>query len=374
MPFYFSKSVSAGPFRFNFSKGGVGASVGIKGLRIGTGPRGHYVHAGRGGFHYRATIGRPGERRTAPAVPAPAQQRDPAVVHSDPGVTMIEVESGDVLAMRDESFGDLLDEINAKRGQASMAAVLGWSFAATGILAAFVLGPPGLLASLLGVVGWAFGRWLDSYRRTCVLFYDLEPDVMRAYEEAVRGFDGLMGCAMKWHVAAGGAVQDLTTWKRNAGASHLVEKKPTTLEFKLPPAVSSNITPPALHVGRQVIYFFPDVALMDDGRSVGAIPYSKLRMVWQDSNFIEEGRVPSDAQVIRHTWKHPNKDGGPDRRFRDNHQIPVCRYEAMHLSSASGVNELLEFSRVGMSAPFAQALMRLPINAIPATTLAIAAR
>ncbi|WP_409063186.1 DUF4236 domain-containing protein [Brucella sp. 1315] len=27
MPFYIRKSVSAGPFRFNFSKGGVGVSV-----------------------------------------------------------------------------------------------------------------------------------------------------------------------------------------------------------------------------------------------------------------------------------------------------------------------------------------------------------
>ena len=48
MPFYLRKSVSAGPFRFNLSKSGVGVSVGVKGLRIGTGPRGHYIHAGAG--------------------------------------------------------------------------------------------------------------------------------------------------------------------------------------------------------------------------------------------------------------------------------------------------------------------------------------
>ncbi|MFW8645427.1 DUF4236 domain-containing protein [Rhizobium beringeri] len=35
MPFYIRKSISAGPFRFNFSKGGVGVSVGVKGLRVG---------------------------------------------------------------------------------------------------------------------------------------------------------------------------------------------------------------------------------------------------------------------------------------------------------------------------------------------------
>lgn len=38
MPSYFRKSVRAGPFRFNFSSGGVSASVGVKGLRVGTGP------------------------------------------------------------------------------------------------------------------------------------------------------------------------------------------------------------------------------------------------------------------------------------------------------------------------------------------------
>lgn len=43
MPCYIRNSISAGPFRFNFSKGGVGVSVGVKGLRVGTGPRGHYV-------------------------------------------------------------------------------------------------------------------------------------------------------------------------------------------------------------------------------------------------------------------------------------------------------------------------------------------
>ncbi|RVB09049.1 DUF4236 domain-containing protein, partial [Mesorhizobium sp. M7A.F.Ca.CA.004.05.1.1] len=52
MGFYVRKSISAGPFRFNFSSGGVGASVGVQGLRIGTGPRGHYIHAGVGGLYY----------------------------------------------------------------------------------------------------------------------------------------------------------------------------------------------------------------------------------------------------------------------------------------------------------------------------------
>ncbi len=58
MPFYFRKSIRAGPFRLNLSKSGIGASVGVPGLRVGTGPRGNYLHAGGGGLYYRAFLGR----------------------------------------------------------------------------------------------------------------------------------------------------------------------------------------------------------------------------------------------------------------------------------------------------------------------------
>ena len=43
----FHSSISSGPFRLNFSKSGVGVSVGVRGLRVGAGPRGTYVRTGR---------------------------------------------------------------------------------------------------------------------------------------------------------------------------------------------------------------------------------------------------------------------------------------------------------------------------------------
>lgn len=43
MGFYFRKSVRLGPLRFNLSKSGIGTSVGVKGFRLGAGPRGNYV-------------------------------------------------------------------------------------------------------------------------------------------------------------------------------------------------------------------------------------------------------------------------------------------------------------------------------------------
>ncbi|RUW85318.1 DUF4236 domain-containing protein [Mesorhizobium sp. M1E.F.Ca.ET.063.01.1.1] len=359
MGFYIRKSVSAGPFRFNFSKGGVGASVGVKGFRLGTGPRGHYVHAGVGGVYYRTSLGSARQRAARPPAPARVEAPKPRFDSTD-GVQMVEIESGDVVEMRDAAFSDFLAEINEKQKQLRVSVLLGGSLGALAAFAFFAIGP--VTGGLLGAVaaaGLAFGNWLDSYHRTAVLFYELDDHVHRAYEQVTTAFDKLAACAGVWHVEAAGPVQDLTTWKRNAGASHLVKKSPTAMTYKLPAVVKSNVTPASVQVGRQVIYFMPDIVLIDDRGRFGAVAYSDLKIAWQDSNFIENGTVPRDAVVVGHTWAHPNKKGGPDRRFNNNRQIPICLYEIMHLRSASGVNELLEFSRSGFAAPFAQALAQL---------------
>lgn len=235
------------------------------------------------------------------------------------------------------------------------------SAAALATLAAPAVG--GSLA-LLTLLAWMIGTRIDSYRRTCVLFYELDEHVENGYAQVVAAFHAMARCAGRWHVEAGGAVRDLVTWKRNAGATHIVRRTTTSLTYALPRGVTCNVTPPALHVGRQVIHLLPDVALVDDGATVGAVSYERLAVAWQDSNFIEDGAVPVDAEVIGYTWKHPNKSGGPDRRFRDNRQIPVCRYEVMHLTSPDGLNELVEFSQVGVAGPFARALRAMPTNRV----------
>ena len=68
MPFYIRKSFNFGPLRINLSKSGGGASAGVTGFRIGTGPKGHHVHGGHGGLYFRKKI-----RSEAPAEPEVAE-------------------------------------------------------------------------------------------------------------------------------------------------------------------------------------------------------------------------------------------------------------------------------------------------------------
>jgi hypothetical protein len=281
---------------------------------------------------------------------------------------MIEVQSGDVGGMRDATVAELVDDLNKKQAQIRLGVTAAICLAVLGSVAllqsssggqsAFaVIGSIALVAAL---PAWAIGEWIDSYKRTAVLFYNLQGTAEVAYRKVTESFDALAYCHGKWHITSGGAVQDLTTWKRNAGAAHLIDRKTAHLAYILPKVLRSNVTPPTITLGGRTLYFLPEIMLVKHGGRFGAVSYDDLQIRDQTSRFIEGGPPPADAQVVGSTWKHPNKSGGPDRRFRDNRQLPICLYDVMHLSSSSGVNELMEFSRTGVVHQFSTALHDLP--------------
>jgi hypothetical protein len=67
----FRKSISLGPFRLNLSKSGIGASIGVPGFRVGTGPSGPRVTACIPGTGLGWTTGLGGQQRRE----SPARQR-----------------------------------------------------------------------------------------------------------------------------------------------------------------------------------------------------------------------------------------------------------------------------------------------------------
>lgn len=359
MPFYLKKSIKAGPFRFNLSKSGVGLSVGIKGLRIGTGPRGHYVHAGRKGIYYRASLNAGSKRRQTTSEIPKFQDSKIAGYKEPETIEMKDIDSGEVLEMQPEEFSSLLNEINKKQQQTSLSHIVTLLLILTALVFLFI-SPVASLAVIICILPLRLVcNYFDDYKRTSVVMYDLENDYAKSYEMVTEAFDKIMESQKKWHIEASGAVRNLTDWKQNAGASNIIRRKETLFNYQLPKVVKSNVTPPAIGVGAQVIYFFPDVVLIFDGKKVGAVSYQKLKIEIGTTNFIEEEKVPSDSDIIGQTWKHPNRNGGPDRRFKDNYQIPICRYEMMHFTSESGVNEILEFSKVGNSEPFKATIKKL---------------
>lgn len=105
-------------------------------------------------------------------------------------------------------------------------------------------------------------------------------------------------------------------------------------------------------------YFFPDRIFVEQDGRYGAVPYESLSVECFASRFIEDGVVPRDAQVVGHTWKYVRRDGGPDRRFSNNRQLPIASYAHVEIRSQSGLNLHLQLSSIPFAEAFSQPFRR----------------
>lgn len=360
MSFYIRKALRVGPLRFNLSRSGIGVSAGIKGLRLGSGPRGNYVHMGRGGLYFHKSLG---PVNPTPAVPAEQSKPAPYSPGAPAAFEMTEIESGSVQGMVDSTASDLLGELNTKRKRARLWPVAVVAIAGLVVLLAASGTPPWgtALALLGGTALTAFVYFRDQLRKTTVIFYELESHAVAAYQRLHDAFDTLCASAAVWHVGAEGNVRDS---KYHAGASTVVKRESIRPRKGPLPFVKVNVEVPTVPVGRQLLAFLPDRVLVFDAAGVGAVGYQDLHLELRQTRFIEDGTPPSDAKVVDYTWKYVNKKGGPDKRFKDNRQLPIALYDEVRIFSESGLNEMLQVSRLGVAEAFATAVKDLSSETI----------
>lgn len=361
----FAKSIKFGAVRFNFSGSGIGVSAGIPGLRLGTGPRGAYISGGVGGFRYRKSLGARNSQASTVSTPARPESITPSGeptprLPDGPSPTVVgtvEHNVKDVLELADSNGDALLQSMNEQRSRQAL-----WPFAAVGLFVAFLLlrnmgqnwptavhlAVAGLFA---GIVGWV--KWRDGVQRLTVLFF--EPDVRSS-----QVFDQLTAstrtAAAARKVKSVSNTSQYADTKYTAGAAQGLKFEEADLSVGQAPAVASNVDVPLLRAGRTLLAFYPDRVLAFQGKSVGAVDYHRLEAASRPSQFIEHESVPSDARVIEHTWQYVNKKGGPDKRFKNNRQLPVCAYNAFHLSTPDGLDVRFLASKEGCFDGLAQAI------------------
>jgi hypothetical protein len=271
---------------------------------------------------------------------------------------MEDIESVSVVQMVDGTSRELLEELNDKRRKVRYAPIA----AAGSVLTVFVMignNAPGWLMAAFGAVAaglWWMASAKDALRKTTVILYDLEPDVESAYQQLHDGFAQLQSSARAWHIEARGDVRDA---KYHAGAGEVVKRKPISLQRGAPPFVKSNVEIPLIPVGKQTLALMPDRLLVFEPAGVGAVGYKDLSLAQTDSKFIEDESVPKDATVVGKTWRYVNKKGGPDKRFKDNRELPICAYDEVRFSSPQGLNELIQLSCRGSGAALSAATQQL---------------
>lgn len=327
MAWYLRKSVSVGPIRFNLSKGGIGASVGVTGFRVGMRPDGSsYVHAGRHGLYMREELGgRRGRNQAVPlqSVELPPTQKFDAVSTRD----LTSPERKELIDRLNKSYKDFrLDYLVF----VVSAIAFGVAWLNDSQLGMLISGCVGVLLSIAASV-------FESRRRTVKIFYDFEAGDTTSFSKLVQALNQLAECKRIWAYIDSRDLTSAHESKVHAGASSLVKREPAAVGTGVPPWVETNVTIPTLKARGITAYFMPDCILVYDSAGVGCVEHASLSFTTGAERFIEDGPVPSDSNVVDRTWKYANKRGGPDRRFKDNKEIPICLYGKLDLSTPAGL-------------------------------------
>jgi DnaJ domain len=203
----------------------------------------------------------------------------------------------------------------------------------------------GIFVFIVGLLCTVPVRNRDKARRTTSITYPSTNDRFAAIQ---RAFENLAEAKRVWHIES---KQQNWDWKRQAGANSLVSRKQARVGPIDPPFISTNLTIWGVNAGNLKVFFFPDAILVYQRRQYQVASYDSLRTAYSASRFVDPS-PPNDAEVIGYTWQYVNKNGGPDRRFSNNRQIPLALYGVIRIALSSGVDLHIQVSNRALATNF----------------------
>jgi hypothetical protein len=330
----YRKSIGlGGGFRINLSKSGVGYSWGVKGYRI--------TKTARGTIRRTASIPGTGisyvEENSGGAHPAGRPAPSPIVTSPDENTYDTQkIVNGDASRMVSSGLEELLG--TAKKTLTAnrisnygiwITAILGSAYPRLFLLCFFFIG-------------------LKIYCRTAGLVdldYSIDADQNELVENRIKPMKKATESEKIWRIVQSSKVIDV---KYAAGANKTVKRVNCVATAKAIFPFRSNALATSFKSGKEVVIFLPDKLFLIQGSKIGALNYSDIVVNTHDTRFIEDERVPKDAVIVGRTWRFVNKNGGPDKRFKNNRELPVCRYGEIELHAAAGLNTVIMFSNASL--------------------------
>jgi hypothetical protein len=248
----------------------------------------------------------------------------------------------------DRSAAEIIDQIN-KRVQSPYYSKL------CGIIAIIFLFISFQLAIVLAVVTYVVYR-ADVKRKTTPLFYEFSDDYSeKKFHDSIASFSNLAIAKSSWRLKSKVAVGD---WKRNAGSNSALIRHSSKIGKQNPSLLKTNVDVWGIDAGSIKLYLLPDRFFVFQDGVYSAIPYSEVQASLQELEYVEQEALPSDATVIGKTWKYVRRDGGPDRRFNNNRQLPIVRYGVVAFSSPNFIAYLI-ISSLGVASSFTQSFSKI---------------
>lgn len=203
------------------------------------------------------------------------------------------------------------------------------------------------------------GKFLEKQPTAPVeLFYELDDKYNSEYSTLLTSFRNLMNSDKIKEIVSKGKITD---WKRSGGAKGSVSMSKVSLRNGFPGKIHSNFDGSFFQFSDTIIYLLPDKIVIFGYGKLLEKSYPSIDIRTKTVRFHEETRVPNDAEVVGETWKYVTRGGGPDKRFKDNRKIPICRYEYLYIELES-LKKCILISKFGSGQEFGNQLLTYARN------------
>lgn len=194
-------------------------------------------------------------------------------------------------------------------------------------------------------------EYLKKQNDQCKVDIEIQMDSVldEKYLKLQYAFDELMTSNKIWDKTSA-----VTNSDNRSAANSSIERKETQIAYKKIPFINSKYEAMCFkNQNGSDIYLYPGfAALFDNNNNFGLIELEKLSIKHKTYNFLEEEKIPNDTKIVGETWKKVNKNGTPDKRFKENYKIPVVEYGELMFETSTGVFEIFIFSNNELSEKF----------------------
>jgi hypothetical protein len=350
----------------NFSKTGISTTIGVPGASLNFSKQGTHLNTGipGTGIYDRQKIGGGKKgKQTIPLADTDANTDTPVDIYTDENIGAIKSDQAETTTTEGlqelkktlldcyQEREDLKKEIKKAESKLTLATVL--------MIFSFIL--------IFGL----FIKWFKENRKdkkeyledlkaqlqNCFVNIDMDVDDQfdKKYLALLDNYKTLLSCEKIWDITSSVAIDQKTT---RSAASTAVTRRPVKFGFSNIDIIKSKYD--ALHfenANSGDLYIYPAfVAIVDEHKKFGLVDIRELDFNFHGQRFLEEEGVPRDAAVVDKTWAKVNKNGSPDKRFKDNYEIPICQYGEIELTSKTGLNEAYSLSSYEKSEKFAHAM------------------
>lgn len=340
----------------NISKSGISTSIGVKGANVTFSNKGTYLNTSIPGLGIsnRQKISGNNSSRPSYETPVPITYEGKGNIFS---LDVQEITSQDMMGVKEAIISARFQRLELIEDLSKIKTSLNWSKVKLVLGYVFIMGL--IKKEIANSIKEDIKEKKDAIVEVtnqiqkCYIHLNAEFDseIKARYDEFVGSFKNLCSSRKIWDVTSAYYQNRVVT---RSAASTTVSRREVRFGIRNIEDIKSDLEVLCFHNANGAdIYFYPTFIVMHNSRDFAIIGFNELNLVHSPVRFVEEDPIPSDSNVIDKTWAKVNKNGSPDRRFKNNYQIPIVKYGQINLSTSTGVNEEYKFSNYEYSEIFA---------------------